>query len=375
MTTTPAEPIETLDDLLDRVCAKFCGECRTRLSPPGSQCPECGHLPPETRQEAAERLMSEPDLVDQAEAWRMRKEAMATLGAAERLFREADAEEHRSVLRKARDAAEGRLDAASGGLEDAESALEIAVQAEELAAGPFADAYNVHEQAVTAAEEARRLRMGAAAEVEANVRLEKAAGVLARYRDEAHAATVAKNAAEEALRAVEAEIAGRQREADEAQAALERCSPVPLSAATAGLLAAPLLRMSAGSDINKMPLAATDRLMAACTGGRRTRLPQVSMRARWTAPRKTGSASRFRRRPGSSRSSARSATASSRQGSPRRSRTASPPPGPWSLRRRPCRPLPRSAAGRRGCQLGRPLPKSLRLVLGFGHAGWGGPAC
>ena len=266
MTTAPAEPIETLDDLLDRVCAKFCGECRTRLSPPGSQCPECGQLPSETRQEAAERLMNEPDLLDQAEAWRMRKEAMAMLAAAERLFREADAEEHRSVLRKARDAAEGRLDAASGGLEEAESALEIAVQAEELATGPFADAYNVHQQAVTAAEEARRLRMGAAAEVEANVRLEKAAGVLARYRDEAHAATVAKNAAEEALRAVEAEIAGRQREADEAQAALERCTPVPLSAATVGLLASPLLRMSAGSDIDKMPLTATDRLMAGLYG-------------------------------------------------------------------------------------------------------------
>jgi hypothetical protein len=263
VTTTP---IETLDDLLNRVCAHYCGECGEPLDPPGSQCAACGTLPRETRQEAAERLTGEPDLVDQVEAWRLRKEAMGMLAAAERLFREADAEEHRSVLRKARDAAEDQLDAASDRLPGAEEALEIAIAAEEMAAGPFADAHRVHQEAVKAAEEARRLRRGAQAEVEANVRLEQAAGVLARYRDEAHAATVGRKAAEEALQAVERDIAARAQDADRTQGALEHCKPVPLSAATVALLAAPLMRMSAGTDIGKTPLTAAERLMAGLYG-------------------------------------------------------------------------------------------------------------
>lgn len=259
MTTTP---IETLDDLLDRVCSKFCGACGEVLDPPGSQCGGCGALPRETRQEAAERLMSEPDAVDAAEAWRIRKEAMGMIATSFRLLRDADAEEHRSVLRKARDAAEERLGAARAPLEAAETAREIAVQAEEFAAGPFSDAYQVHQRAVTAADEARRLRKGAEAEVEAGIRLEKAAGVMARYRDEAHAATTARQAAEAAVAAIEADIAERSREADQAQAALERCSPVPLSVATVQALAVPLMQLCAGTDVDKVPLTIVERGLA-----------------------------------------------------------------------------------------------------------------
>lgn len=254
--------IRSLEDVLDRVCAKFCGECGEPLDPPGSQCAACGALPRETRAEAGERLAAEPDPVARAEAERLREEARETVAAAHRLLRDADAAEHRSLLRKDRDAARVRLDAASAGLEGAEAALELAVRAEEMAAGPFADAYGVHQQAVTAAEEARRLRKGAEAEVEAQMRLEKAAGVLARYRDEAHAATQARRDAETALQAVEADIRERERELAEAEAVLDRCEPVPISPQTVQVLAAPLMRIGAGADIDGTPLTVVERLMA-----------------------------------------------------------------------------------------------------------------
>lgn len=119
---------------------------------------------------------------------------------------------------------------------------------------------------MTRAEEARRLRLGADAEVEAGIRVATAAGVMARYRDEAHAATTARQAAEGTVDAIAAEIEARTAELGQAQAVLDYCRPVPVSTETVQALATPLVRMGAGADFDDAPLTLVERAMAGLWG-------------------------------------------------------------------------------------------------------------
>jgi hypothetical protein len=253
-----ATPITTIDQVLDLECVKYCTDCGEPLDLPGSACPECGALPAETREEARERLAAEPDAVTRAEAARLRTEAMALLISAEHVFRMADEAEHRSELRRRRDDAQNRLKEAADAHEQAVLALAEAVKAENVTAKPLADAFAAHTAAARAEEKARRLRRGAEAEIEASV--------LGRYRAEAAAAARAREAAEMAALQAEQAVRGREEARDQAQVLLDRHATVPLSGETAASLAAPLMRLACGRDINGRPLDQVERSMAGVWG-------------------------------------------------------------------------------------------------------------
>ena len=264
--TVRTEPIRTLEDLLDATCDKYCGECSEPLVPPGSECPECGGLPAETRQEAAERLAGEPGAITLAEAARLREVAAGYLVAAEQVFREADAMEYRFELRGQRDQAQELLKEAADARERAVSALDGAVRAEQATAKPVADALRNHERAVKAEEKARRLRMGAETETEAAVRLSAAATVLARYQAKAVTGVRAREAAELAVMQAEQEVREREEARDRAQILLDRHAHVPLSRVTVASLVTPLVRMAGGQDINGRAIDQIERAMVGVWG-------------------------------------------------------------------------------------------------------------
>ena len=324
-----ATPITTIDQVLDLECVKYCTDCGEPLDLPGSACPECGALPAETREEARERLADEPDAVTRAEAARLRKEAMTLLISAEHVFRMADEAEHRSELRRRRDDAQNRLKEAADAREQAVSALAEAVKAENVTAKPLADAFAAHAAAVKTEEKARRLRKGAEAEIEASVRLTAAVQVLGRYQAEAAAASRAREAAEMAALQAEQAVRDREEARDQAQVLLDRHATVPLSAETAASLAAPLMRLACGRDINGRPLDQVERSMAGVWGKGIYSAAFADFADALDRAEEDRIRSQIEEEAGSSRSSGRSATASSRRGWLHRRRTASPPPAPW----------------------------------------------
>ena len=64
----------TMDEALDSLGAKFCGQCAAKLPVVGGQCAGCGALPAVTRNELADAL-SEPGALAKAEAAELRAEA------------------------------------------------------------------------------------------------------------------------------------------------------------------------------------------------------------------------------------------------------------------------------------------------------------
>ena len=146
----------TLDDALDRLAAKFCGQCAAKLPVAGDQCPACGALPAVTRTELAEAL-AEPGALAKAEAdelraeaERLRDESVAVSCAADRVL-------HLSSLLNARDRAQAALEDAHERQRQAAGALREAENAEAAAAGPAREAYASHHRAVQDEEAARRL--------------------------------------------------------------------------------------------------------------------------------------------------------------------------------------------------------------------------
>ena len=188
-----------LDEVLDADTSlpRFCGECAGALSPRGVQCPACGWLPKspqKLRAELAEEL-SVPGALARLEAGRLvaegeklREQAAARFGAAQRVLA-ADA------AVQDRDAAQVALDAALVQLEDAETVLTEAGRVADAAAGQLAEAEQTHRRAVLAEEGARRGKAGPAAETDALTRLNAAAQVVERYRIPAQETAAARQAA------------------------------------------------------------------------------------------------------------------------------------------------------------------------------------
>ena len=256
----------TMDDALDSLGAKFCGQCAAKLPVAGDQCPTCGALPAVTRNELAEAL-AEPGALAKAEADELRAEAERLRDEMMAKLREADRVEHVSSLRNARDRAQDALEDAHERQRQADSALREAQKAEEAAAAPMREAYDLHRKAEQDEEAARRLGKGPAAEMEALGRLNAAATVLARYQAPLHEATAAKETAQaladDAVMGVQAAEEAR----DAAVWGYEHPGYIPLSGETVNIPAQPLTRFSLGLDLdNKTELSPVDRMLAALPG-------------------------------------------------------------------------------------------------------------
>jgi hypothetical protein len=171
----------TMDDALDRLAAKFCGQCAAKLPVAGDQCPACGALPVTTRHELAEAL-AEPGALAEAEAKDLRAEAERLRDESVSKSRAADRVLHLSSLLNARDRAQAALEDAHERQRQADGVLREAQEAEAAAAAPMREAYENHRKAAQAEEAARRLGKGPTAEMEALGRLNAAAAVLARYQ-------------------------------------------------------------------------------------------------------------------------------------------------------------------------------------------------
>ena len=135
----------TMDEALDSLGAKFCGECAAKLPVAGGQCPACGALPAVTRTELADAL-AEPGALAKAEAAERRAEAERLRDEMMAKLREADRVQHVSALRNARDRAQDALEDAHDRQRQADSALREAQKAEAAAAAPMREAYELHRQ-------------------------------------------------------------------------------------------------------------------------------------------------------------------------------------------------------------------------------------
>ena len=211
----------TLDEVLDEQLPRYCGDCGTDLPLRGTQCAACGWLPEVTRAELAETL-SVPGALARIEAGRLvdegeklREQAAARFGAAQRVLA-ADA------AVQDRDAAQVALDAALVQLEDAETALEEASRVADAAAGQLGEAETDHRRAVLRLEGARRNKEGVAAENEAGFRLNAATDTLARYRIPAEETAAARQAAVARVAAAEGNATACEDARDRAARAVEQ---------------------------------------------------------------------------------------------------------------------------------------------------------
>lgn len=257
----PVLELAPLESMLDAITAATCPGCGLELKPAGSQCAACGTLPPVTREELAEAL-SAPGALAEAQALQVRARAVAKIAEAERDLRAADRLVAVDALMTAWDLAEAKLDTAQEAHKQAAGMLEAAAAAEQQAAGPLREAEQNHREAVQGEEAARRLRKGARAETDARLRLVAATDVLSRYQAEAAAATQAREAAAAVLEAAGDAVSAAERGRDAAEDAAEHPSRIPLAAETVRALAAPLVRLALGRDVNGQELAPGERMMA-----------------------------------------------------------------------------------------------------------------
>ncbi len=256
----------TMDEVLDRLGAKFCRQCAAKLPVAGGQCAACGAVPDKTRHELAGQL-SEPMALAQAEVDELRASAARHRDQMMADLREADRVLHVAALLAARDRAQAALEEAHERQRQADGVLREAEKAEEEAAAPMREAYELHHKAEQDEEAARRFGKGPAAEIEALGRLNAATAVLARYQAPLHEATVAKDTAQaladDAVMGVQAAEEAR----DAAVWGHEHPGYVPLSGETVNIPAQPLTRFSLGLDLDsKTELSPVDRMMAAMTG-------------------------------------------------------------------------------------------------------------
>lgn len=230
----------TLDDLLDTILARYCGECGEELPRRGDQCQACAALPDETREEAEDRLRADRAAFSAAEA----KVVLGAVAAETARLRE-EAEDHRRQMRDAFAAADlaeltallqlaastaGRdLDAAREDEKQAGALLADAVRAERESAGELADAEQVHQGARRKAEAARRLRKGARAESDAEIELAAAAKVLGRHQADHRALVSARDQAQRHLVGASAAAAEREDEAARLAYAAEHAIRAPMS--------------------------------------------------------------------------------------------------------------------------------------------------
>ena len=255
----------TLDDALDRLGAKFCGQCAAKLPEPGGQCPACGALPAVTRTELADAL-SEPGALAQAEADELRASAARHREQMMADLREADRVLHAAALRNARDRAQTALEDAHERQRQADAAVREAGKAEAAASAPMREAYELHRKAEQDEEAARRFAKGPAAEIEALGRLNAAAAVLARYQAPLHEATAARETAQALADDAVMNVHAAEEARDAAVWGCEHPGYVPLSGDTVNIPAQPLTRFALGLDLDDGPLSDVDRMMAALPG-------------------------------------------------------------------------------------------------------------
>ena len=255
----------TMDEALDSLGAKYCGQCAGKLPVAGGQCPACGALPAVTRTELADAL-AEPGALAKAEAAERRAEAERLRDEMMAKLREADRVEHVSALRNARDRAQDALEDAHDRQRQADSALREAEKAEAAAAAPMREAYDLHRQAEQDEEAARRLGKGPAAEMETLGRLNAATAVLARYQAPLQEATAAKETAQALADDAEMDVQAAEEARDAAVWGCEHPGYIPLSGETTTIPAQPLTRFALGVDLDGSPIPVVDRMMAALPG-------------------------------------------------------------------------------------------------------------
>ena len=255
----------TMDEALDSLGAKFCGQCAAKLPVAGDQCPACGALPAVTRTELAEAL-AEPGALAEAEAKDLRAEAERLRDEAVSKSRAADRVLHLSSLLNARDRAQAALESAHERQRQAAGALREAEKAEAASAGPAQEAYANHHRAVLDEEAARRLGKGPTAEAEALDKLTVRAAVLARYQAPLQEATAARQEAEALAEPAAGDVKAAEEARDQAVWGYEHPGYIPLSGETVKATAHPMTRFSMGLDIDDSALSEVDRLMAALPG-------------------------------------------------------------------------------------------------------------
>ena len=255
----------SLEDALEQLAQKHCGQCAARLPAAGQRCSKCGAVPFVTRHELAAQL-AEPGALAQAEAGELRAEAARLRDEAVAKFREADRVLHLSSLRSARDRAQDALEDAHGRLRDAHEAAGHAGTAEAAAAEPAREAYEQHRKAAQDEEAARRFGLGPAAEAEAADKLTVRATVLARYQGPLQAAMTAKLEAEQAAAAAAETVQAAEEARDQAVRAHEHPAHIPLSGETVTGLATPLTRFSMGADVDGTELTEVERMLASLPG-------------------------------------------------------------------------------------------------------------
>lgn len=230
----------TQEETLDALGAKFCHACGMRLPSPGDQCAGCGALPTVTRAELAAALTAEPGLPACKQAEALRGEAADLMAGAVGKLREADQVLHVDALSRAADYAQGVLEAAIGERKQAGVLLSQAEDAEAEAAGPLAEAYQVHQAAALAEEAARRLGRGPGAEAETLIRLNAAVDVLGRYKAAAQATAEVRVAAEAVVAAADAKVAAAEAARDTAAAAAAEPGRARMTSHTMEVLASPV---------------------------------------------------------------------------------------------------------------------------------------
>lgn len=231
----------TMDEAIDALCESECRTCGEDLPQPGEQCPNCRELPGGmTRAEAAEALTQQPGKLAEIEAQQHRGKAAELRKQWEAEHREADRILLIAQLTRARDEAEGRLQSAVGDLKTAGARLEGTRGAETTAVAARAEAFNLRRDYDLDVSKAVRLRQGTRAEIEARARLTVAETVLTERTQARDAAVTAREQAEAALAGVQALVAERESERDQAAYVLANVGAPELSPDTVRELAAPL---------------------------------------------------------------------------------------------------------------------------------------
>jgi len=226
----------TAEQIIAQALPADCASCREPLPEPGSQCSSCGHLPPLTRQEAAEQL-ARPGEVEKVNAEALRASAREMLLTAERTCAEADRLILSAILNARAEESRRALGELTGLRDQASEARDKAVKAADVTAGPLEDARKVSQRCALDEEAARRTRLPAAEVVEAGWKAHRA-GQLLTVAEKEHQAAL--NAAAEAQGLLD-RMAGEVRQAEqvlksaEALAAAEP-SYVPLTGETLKVL-------------------------------------------------------------------------------------------------------------------------------------------